>query len=174
ESIRFQNFKALRDTKLLLGRFTLIVGPNGSGKSTALQAFKAVAEPRNYSYRDVATAGLQSGEVKVEVYREGPPAWIMTGAKWSVESANNYGNTNVDDVNQFANYLARTRLYSFDAQAIASPAQLMPNVELAQSGSNLAVVLDQLRDHHPERFDELNNEMGRLLPEFDRILFDTP
>ena len=36
ESVQFRNFKALRNTTLPLGRFTLIVGPNGSGKSTAL------------------------------------------------------------------------------------------------------------------------------------------
>jgi AAA15 family ATPase/GTPase len=41
ESVHFRNFKALRDTTLPLGRFTLIVGPNASGKSTALQALKA-------------------------------------------------------------------------------------------------------------------------------------
>ena len=38
ERIEFKNFKALRDAKLPLSRFTLIVGGNGSGKSTALNA----------------------------------------------------------------------------------------------------------------------------------------
>ncbi len=38
----------------------------------------------------------------------------------------------------------------------------------------LAGVLDQLRDGSPERFDNLNEQLGRWLPEFDKILFDTP
>src|SRR5205807_2202460 len=29
-------------------------------------------------------------------------------------------------------------------------------------------------DSHPERFEALNQELGRWLPEFDRILFETP
>ena len=33
ESIKFQNFKALRDTTLPLSRFTLIVGPTVVGKA---------------------------------------------------------------------------------------------------------------------------------------------
>jgi predicted ATPase len=38
----------------------------------------------------------------------------------------------------------------------------------------MAAVLDRLRDEAPERFEALNHEVGRLLPEFDRILFETP
>ncbi len=40
--------------------------------------------------------------------------------------------------------------------------------------TTLAVVLDQLRDAYPERFEALNQELGKWLPEFDRVLFDTP
>jgi predicted ATPase len=47
-------------------------------------------------------------------------------------------------------------------------------VELTEQGGNLAGVLDQLRDKSPERFDALNEELGRWMPEFDRVLFDTP
>ena len=42
KSVEFKNFKALRDTTLPLGRFTLLVGPNGSGKSTALEGVRAL------------------------------------------------------------------------------------------------------------------------------------
>ncbi len=47
-------------------------------------------------------------------------------------------------------------------------------MELASTGGNLAGVLDRLRDQEPERFEFLNEELGRWFPEFDRILFDTP
>jgi predicted ATPase len=47
-------------------------------------------------------------------------------------------------------------------------------MELQEDGGHLAGVLDQLRDREPERFETLNEELGRWLPEFDRILFDTP
>ncbi len=45
---------------------------------------------------------------------------------------------------------------------------------LANNGSNLAGVLDRLRDQSPERFKELNDQLGRWIPEFDQILFETP
>jgi predicted ATPase len=47
-------------------------------------------------------------------------------------------------------------------------------IELQKTGAGLAVVLDQLRDRAPERFEALNDELSRVLPEFDRILFETP
>jgi len=47
-------------------------------------------------------------------------------------------------------------------------------MRLQSNGRNLAGVLDNLRDVQPERFEALNEEMGRWLPEFERILFETP
>jgi predicted ATPase len=51
---------------------------------------------------------------------------------------------------------------------------LTPYAALGQDGSNLPVVIDSLRDREPEKFEALNAELQRWLPEFDRILFDTP
>jgi len=36
-SLVFKNFKVLKDAKLELGPFTLLVGPNGAGKSTVFE-----------------------------------------------------------------------------------------------------------------------------------------
>jgi len=69
--------------------------------------------------------------------------------------------------------LARARFFSLDAIAIAAPVNLVPHMELAHHGANLAGVLDGLRDKNPERFEALNNQLGRWIPEFDRILFET-
>jgi predicted ATPase len=70
--------------------------------------------------------------------------------------------------------LGMLRSFSLDASAIARPTQLIPDIELQPDGSHLAGVLDHLRDHDPEKFEALSEELGRWLPEFDRILFDTP
>jgi predicted ATPase len=45
---------------------------------------------------------------------------------------------------------------------------------LQPDGGHLAGVLDRLRDKEPEQFEELNNELARWFPAFNRILFDTP
>src|SRR4051812_2603490 len=42
QSLRFANYRVLRDAVLPLGPFTLLVGPNGSGKSTALHALRSL------------------------------------------------------------------------------------------------------------------------------------
>lgn len=70
--------------------------------------------------------------------------------------------------------LAGIRLYSFDAQAMTLPVQIHPHMQMDQKGANLAGVLDLLHSSEPERFDALNEELRRLLPEFDRVLLDTP
>ena len=203
ESIRFSNFKMLRDATLPLGRFTLIVGPNGSGKSTAMVALRLVASS-SLDFQRFLTHGLQSDDATIEIewhwsdlhWNEPPYDDVFMQVRW-----NNKGNRSLDlrsseevRVAQFAykvkdarevqfandvtnslrNKLAQSRVYSLDAHAIAAAVQLQPRMELQENGGHLAGVLDQLRDRDPERFEALNDELGRWLPEFDRILFETP
>ena len=47
-------------------------------------------------------------------------------------------------------------------------------MELSPNGFGLAGVLDALRDLFPERFDDLNVQLHQWLPEFNRVLFETP
>jgi len=180
ESIEFKNFKALRDTTLPLSQFTLIVGPNGSGKTTALQAFLALRNPRSHEFFKTRSAGA--------------PDWasVSVAAKWKDE-ANNYlvsaqwksaeqhdplysplAENRIREPGRPRSALDRSRIFTLDAVAIAAPVVLSPQVELAHNGANLAGVLDRLRDLSPERFIELNEQLGRWIPEFDQVLFDTP
>src|SRR5258708_6001921 len=62
KAIEFQNYKALRNTTLPLGRFTLIVGPNGSGKSTAIQALLSV-RGRHLDYARSVSVGAPANSV---------------------------------------------------------------------------------------------------------------
>ena len=43
-SVRFRNYKALKDFSVSLRKFNVLVGPNNSGKSTVLGAFRILAE----------------------------------------------------------------------------------------------------------------------------------
>lgn len=191
ESVQFRNFKALRDTTLPLSRFTLIVGPNGSGKSTALQALQAAAEEHYLDFHKVVTAGLEldhSTTIEVtrhfrEPRREETAIWPAVGhpfRRWTDKDGGlkeqAYRGAYMDEA-----YMEGRRpknscgfaIYSFDASAISAGERLQQNARLDSNGGNLAVVLDQLNNRESERFERLNDEMGRWLPEFDRILFDT-
>jgi predicted ATPase len=177
ESVQFRNFKVLRDTTLHLSRFTLLVGPNGSGKSTALQA---AADPKHFSFGGVATAGLPPKETVEVILQWGNPyegAATVFRATSSGSSRNRKRRQSAlpqDVWKLLEEKLVRVSVYALDANAIAAPRNLQPNAKLQSNGTNLVIVLDQLRDHDPERFEALNAELGRWLPEFDRILFDTP
>lgn len=177
KSIHFQNFRALQDATLPLGRFTLIVGPNGSGKSTAMQAFRFVLSESPWSCRDVITAGLE-GSARVGVH----VTWVEDGQEFVtgavLDNTSSFIMPEPNEPGFFAGklqtFLGSFRVFSFDADAIAAAVVTAPHPQLGQDGSNLAAVLDALRDTHPERFEDLNREFHRWLPEFDRILFETP
>ena len=175
ESIKFQNFKALRDTTLPLSRFTLIVGPNGSGKTSALTAFFALQNSNLLSQNRTAGISDQQPVRMVANWKTKRPG--LGNATVISEWGKNMGARGpiIDGyVEEPRLALQRARFYSLDAVAIANPVHLQPYIELAHNGANLAGVLDRLRDEHPERFEALNEQLGRWIPEFDRILFETP
>ncbi len=75
---------------------------------------------------------------------------------------------------EIVNAIRSFRIFSFDAEQMAEPVLMLPSVQLEENGRGLAGVLENLRDSEPERFEALNEELGRWLPEFDRITFETP
>jgi predicted ATPase len=178
-SIRFQNFKALKDTTLPLGPFTLIVGPNGSGKSTAMQSLRFFLKPGNYPFDQVVTAGLKDdpdSEVSIQVkwtWRTEQVLSLSSQRRDRAMGPENLGSPNVP-IGFLKDALVGFKVFSLDADAIAASVQTEPFPDLQPNGSNLAAVLDALTDSEPEIFEALNEELHRWLPEFDRILFETP
>ncbi len=180
ESIKFENFKVLRDTTLPLSRFTLIVGANGSGKSTALTSILDLRTPGRMRFEQARSASMPDS-VKVTLTAKWNEKnndfivtvrWIPGNAEGPAFSLGQANRLRLAERPQSA--LKRARFFSLDAEAIATPVTLQPEMELTTSGANLAGVLDRLRDQHPERFEALNEQISRWIPEFDRILFETP
>jgi len=183
EQIEFKNFKALRDTTLPLGRFTLIVGPNGSGKSTALQALQAAPRPSDCHFDSIATVGNQD-EVVVTIKWGSSHEHQQLEARWHNPDSgqgsnrrcfNKNGETLAGEMkSRLIGWLHKNRVYSLDPVRIAQPVKIIPKIELAPMGFGLAGVLDYLQNQEPERFEALNEELQRWLPEYNRILFDIP
>jgi predicted ATPase len=172
--VRFSNFRALRHTELPLGPFTLLVGPNGSGKSTAL---RAIAGRWQGNADASAGIGQQSNSVRLTFDVGGPalPDGVLDLGPCGGPPAS-FSNPNgamLDPAPAIA-WLKRSRIYELSAYSLCAPVRLEPQVELQENGAGLAGVLDRLRDTHPERFEALNAELARWLPEFDRVLFATP
>jgi predicted ATPase len=177
ESIEFHNFKVLRETTLRLGRFNLLVGPNGSGKSTVFTALTVAGRPDHISLHDVASVGASNVGVRVTICFSGPrPNVESTWRPGHRGELKGLGAHSGDPLSTWSarQALGAIRVYSFDADTIAAPVQIQPNAELTTAGGNLAAVLDQMRDLDAERLEQLNQEIGRLLPEYDQVLFDTP
>lgn len=182
KSVHFKNFKALRDTTLPLGRFTLIVGPNGSGKSTVLQALLVAHRIGQVDLRNVVTVGVDSSEadeVMLTIRWTAPHDAVKTTAGGTRPGPQvQHDATPEKPTPRVETWLNRRllniRVYALDANRISTQVQLEPDITLQPDGMNLAGVLDRLRDGQPERFEALNEELGRWLPEFDQILFDTP
>jgi len=181
EKIHYKNFKALRDATLPLGRFTLIVGANGTGKTTAINALNIIIKPTSFSWKEIVSASNVNKDepVEIEIQAETSSHKIA----WGVDAKEGQEVNRPEDFNSQIrkklheikiNNFNDFKVFSFDSDKIAESVSVSPNSELNKNGKGLAGVLDQLRDSEPERFEELNNELNRWFPEYDRILFDVP
>ena len=178
QSLRFVNYRVLRDAVLPLGRFTLLVGPNGSGKSTVLHALKALRAAMRgeaISYVGLTSFGLDTGSTSVTLTFTVNSEIVESTVRWEQNAILRDGlKVNIRRVDRLTHFLREVRAYTLDEKRIIQPVQLTPQMELQEDGGNLAGVLDRLRDQNPENFDAYNREVAALAPEFDRVLFDTP
>lgn len=177
-SILFRNYKILKNCRLPLSRLTLIVGPNGCGKSTALHVFEKLKNWSHSPYESIASVGVEAEKppVLVELDWEGGPksTFISRFRPGTVDNEARYSNKlERPDASETHACLSSAQLYSLDPSKLGAPVALRPGMRLESDGSGLAGVIDQLRDLAPERFEQLNSEFTRWMPEFDRILFTT-
>jgi predicted ATPase len=173
EAIEFQNFKVLKDARLPLGAFTLLVGANGTGKSTALQAIEVMQRPGAWSVQQVLSASARNSKTGALVRIRWPDR-SLAEAIWRPGSPHGVGPQFVSDVAGASKDVPRMRVYRLLPDMLATPTQLESSIELRSNGDQLAGVMDRMRDESPERFEALNRELQAWLPEYDRVLFAVP
>lgn len=195
EAIEFTNFKALRNARLNLAPFTLLLGPNGSGKSSVLQGIEAIAAAAAPKVRrqqrppaqldwssalSVTATNLINPVIEIKLSMS-----AMNRACTSIFRVIN-GQTSLgitfkngdplppNEQQPLFEWLSRMQVFALDAAAIAQPAQVNSEMRLESSGQGLVAVLDDLKDNQPERWDSLLAEFRQWLPEYDMIQFDKP
>jgi predicted ATPase len=183
KALRFFNYKALRDATLPLGRFTLILGPNGSGKTTALEAIRFLYAGGNPTKQELISASQREmGDQAVGFNVQFGPPYDGLAYEFRFNERGNFTKefkhlqelSSANTKEKLDNEIQRMRIYSLDYRQIHAPVHLTPKIDLGAEGGSLAAVLDQLRDNDHERLQSLNQQLRRLLPEFDSISFETP
>jgi predicted ATPase len=175
--ISFKNYKVLRDASIELGPYNVVIGPNGSGKSTLLSALRLLGRGELLAAAQVRSVSDSGEGTPLSVDISLRDSHSTASFRWAVgREGFIYRTGSEPNSAHIINWseLCSVRVYSLDERAIAASVELKPGVELQPTGGALAGVLDRMRDEHPEQFEALNEEVGRLLPEFNRILFDTP
>jgi predicted ATPase len=179
KELHFKNFKILRDARVPLGPMTLLVGPNGSGKSTVLEGLRLLHGNAGLDFAELKTIGSDVETVELSAHLSGVDAGVITLRQWGkTPDKNRVGKELVNreqcDANRIQSELASIRVFAFDPRKIQQPAHLQTVTTLAEDGSGLAAVLDELSSKHYERFDALNAEVARWFREYDRIMFEVP
>ncbi len=170
-SIAFQNFKALRNTRVALTPFNLVIGPNGSGKTSLMEAMLRLRTLSKLPLSD-ATGIQKSGGPEIEFRFTAPHDAIV--ARMGCVSDVQCDTLRIEPATAPSWPALRTdigtiRSYVLDHRAMAEAAKRSAGADLQGDGGNLAAVLFQLRANAPAAFAGLTAELLRILPEFRAI-----
>lgn len=176
-SVAFQNFKALRNARLALGPFNLVIGPNGSGKTSLIEALLRLRQLSKLPLRPPVPESDRTVEGPEIAFRFDPPYDGMEAVLSCVSDQLcdllqvvplPHGQGDAEWPALRARIL-RVRSYVFDHHAIGAPAPAKEGAELTLSGGNLAAVLHARHALYPEAFARLTAEFSRVSPEFTAI-----
>ena len=176
-SVAFRNFKALRETSLVLAPFNLVIGPNGSGKTSLIQAILQLRTLARLPLREAMPDSDRRPEAAEITFQFQPP---FDGLEASLSCVSEAlcdflqvtplsTGEGVDNWAGLRTWLISARSYCFDHEAIASSSALKDGVELADDGANLAAVLAVRQKTHPQDFARYRAELLRIQPEYDEL-----
>lgn len=177
-SVTFRNFKALRETSLVLAPFNLLVGPNGSGKTSLIQAILQLRGLARLPLLEAVPDSERRPEAAEITFRFHPPfdgleASLSCVSEASCDFLQVTPLPKGDGVEDWAGLRARLlsmRSYRFDHEAIASGATMKHGAELSENGGNLAAVMAARRKDHPGAFELFKAEFFRIQPEYDELI----
>lgn len=178
-SVVFRNFKALRDARVALAPFNLLIGPNGSGKTSLIEAvLRLCALARLPLGIPPADGRHRADGPEIEFNFTAPYDGLEATLRCVSENVCDLlqvvpraGALREEDWTGLRSRLLRVRSYLLDHYAMAAPAMLANGTELAGNGGNLAAVLAARARAQPAVFAQFRAEVTRVLPEYDDLRF---
>jgi predicted ATPase len=185
--VRLVDFKSHQDTRIELGRFTLLVGPNSSGKSAVLEAIQWIGRTRppaenlvdlfggkremqectrRSAQRFVLNAsGAEPTPWRVEVKGEPPTArWIMDDRHWQ-RGPLGAAETKPPPDYKVIDRVCSVRYLKLDARAIARPSRQTTELpELDHNGGGLGTVLAHLKLSDDDAFEAISKDVVSVVP----------
>ncbi len=174
-SIEFRRFKALRQTKVDLAPFNLVIGPNGSGKTSLIEAISRLRTLSQLPLRDGAEPAQRAEGPELVFHFSAPHAGVVARLACVSDvicDTLELTPAKVPAWPELSAELATIRSYVLDHVAMARPSRRADGFELRPDGGNLAANLADMRARAPEAFAALTAELLRMLPEFRALVVD--
>lgn len=177
-SVAFRHFKALRNARIELERFNLVIGPNGSGKSSLIESLMRLRTlarlplAENSSDQDRPATGPEIS-FRFRPPHDGWEALILCASEDRcdlLQAVPLPAGGGIDDWSGLREWLLRMRRYEFDHTVMGRPSPTKDGLELAANGSNLAAVLVRRMSSSPQDFAAWKVEVLRALPEYTDIM----
>ena len=168
-SIAFRKFKALRNTRVALTPFNLVIGPNGSGKTSLIEALLRLRTLSKLPVSTTPVAAQKQDGPEMEFGFGAPHEGIVVRLGCVSETVCDTLRIEPADAPGWPTLraeLGTIRSYVLDHDAMSRTALRREGMELASDGANLAAVLARLRERAPDAFSALTEEMLRIMPEF--------
>ena len=171
-SIAFKNFKALRDTRVALSRFNLVIGPNGSGKTSLIAAVRQLGGLAKITPHPLLPERPPEGTRAIAFTFTAPFAAISAQLSCVSDTACEVVQVSPADAPSWPalrSELTTIRSYLLDHNALGQPSLHTGHAPLSENGANLSAVLADLQDRAPSAFSALTSEILRILPEFNSL-----
>lgn len=193
-SIRIQNFKSHEDTRISLGRLTMLVGMNGVGKTSALEALSACTGglrlgfasqfPGLECFSKLIRSGASSFHLSAELDDEAKIdiAAPIDGAHPCRARVEISDGTRVDGwepdfeavhlLGVWNQRLPSSFTLRLSASAIARPSRLAGNTTISEDGSGLAAAIAKIKLQDPERLASIVEQVRAIVPEVRGLTAD--
>jgi predicted ATPase len=171
-SLAFLNFKALRDTRVALLPFNLMIGPNGSGKTSLIEAVQRLRTLSRLPLSEQPAGAGREGGPEIECRFTPPHEELLVRMECVTEGVCDTLRVVPRDHPGWpalCTDLGAMRRYELDHDAMAAPCRRSDAAELRTDGGNLAAVLAQLSATAPAASANLTAELRRILPEFEAV-----